>query len=118
MNLDNDELKATKNRNIVNNMSEEEKKAIDLLKILQKKTPFILWGDKTPYNKSNQIQTVLNLIERQQKEIEEMRRELERHIKFCEQESKGHINNEVCHISLKFNKKLLEIINRKVENDE
>ena len=52
-------------------MSDEEKKAIELLKKLQKKTPYIIWGDGTPYNKNNQIQTILNLIEKLQKEIEE-----------------------------------------------
>ena len=52
-------------------MSDEEKKAIELLKKLQKKTPYIIWGDGTPYNKNNQIQTILNLIDNQQKEIEE-----------------------------------------------
>ena len=53
--------------------TKEEKKAIELLKKLQKKTPYIIWGDGTPYNKNNQIQTILNLIEKQQKEIEEKR---------------------------------------------
>lgn len=52
-------------------LSEEEKKAIEILKKLQKKTPYIIWGDGTPYNKSNQIQTILNLIEKMQKEIKE-----------------------------------------------
>jgi hypothetical protein len=52
-------------------LSDEEKEAIEILKKLQKKTPYIIWGDGTPYNKSNQIQTILNLIEKQQKEIEE-----------------------------------------------
>ena len=54
-------------------MSEKEKRAIELLKKLQKKTPYIIWGDGTPYNKSNQIQTILNLIDNQQKEIEELK---------------------------------------------
>ena len=53
-------------------MTEEEKKAIELLRKLKKKTPYIIWDDRTPYNKSNQIQTVLNLIEKQQKEIENL----------------------------------------------
>lgn len=55
-------------------LSEEEKKAIELLKKLQKKTPYIIWGDGTPYNKNNQIQTILNVIDRQQKEIEESKK--------------------------------------------
>lgn len=56
-------------------MSDEEKKAIELLKKLQKKTPYIIWVDGTPYNKNNQIQTILNLIEKQQKEIEYLKYE-------------------------------------------
>lgn len=52
-------------------LSKEEKEAIEILKKLQKKTPYIIWGDETPYNKSNQIQTILNLMEKLQKEIEE-----------------------------------------------
>ena len=54
-------------------LSKEEKEAIEILKKLQKKTPYIIWGDGTPYNKNNQIQTILNLIEKQQKEIEELK---------------------------------------------
>lgn len=55
-------------------MTDEEKKAIELLKKLQKKAPYIIWRDGTAYNKSNQIQTVLNLIEKQSKEIEELKK--------------------------------------------
>ena len=54
-------------------LSLEEKKAIEILKKLQKKTPYIIWEDGTPYNKSNQIQTILNLIEKLQKEIEDLK---------------------------------------------
>lgn len=36
--------------------------------------------------------------------------ELEKHIEFCEQESSGHLVNNVCHISLKFDKRLLSIL--------
>ena len=44
------------------------------MKKLQKKTPYIIWRDGTPYNKNNQIQTILNLIDNQQKEIEELKK--------------------------------------------
>lgn len=54
-------------------LSKEEKEAIEILKKLQKKTPYIIWGDGTPYNKNNQIQTILNLIDRLQKEIEDLK---------------------------------------------
>ena len=33
---------------------------------------------------------------------------LQEHIKHCEQEAKGSLNNEICHISLKFDKHLLQ----------
>ena len=56
-------------------LNKEEKEAIEILKKLQKKTPYIIWGDGTPYNKSNQIQTILNLIEKLQKEIKYQRQQ-------------------------------------------
>lgn len=60
-------------RGIKMELSEEEKKAIEILKKLQKKTPYIIWVDGTPYNKTNQIQTILNLLNKLQKEIEELK---------------------------------------------
>lgn len=55
----------------MSNLSKEEKKAIELLKILSKTKPYIIWGDKNvPYNKANKINTLLNLIEKQQKELD------------------------------------------------
>lgn len=68
-------------------LSLEEKKAIEILKKLQKKTPYIIWEDGTPYNKSNQIQTILNLIEKQQKVIEQQQKE----INFYKNEELGYI---------------------------
>ena len=65
-------------------MSEEEK-AIELLKKLQKKTPYIIWGDGTPYNKSNQIQIILNVIDRQQKEIARLKEIIEKQQKEIEE---------------------------------
>lgn len=68
-------------------------------------------------------QTILNLISKLQKEldkkdkvIKELENKLEEHIKFCKQEASGHIENNVCHISLKFEKRLLEEI-KKVEGE-
>ena len=53
-------------------MNDEEKLAIENLKRLSKTKPYIIWGDGTPYNKSNQIYTILNLIEKQEKIIQAM----------------------------------------------
>ena len=50
-------------------------------------------------------------LEKEKEKNKKIENELEKHIKFCEQESEGSLNNEICHISLKFNKKLLDIIN-------
>lgn len=67
---------------------------------------------------------ILNLILKLQSDIEikdkvikELENKLEEHIKFCEQEAIGHIENNVCHISLKFEKRLLEEI-KKVEEEK
>ena len=63
------------------------------------------------------IETLLTAYEEKCKELEKekeknkkLENELEKHIKFCEQEAKGSLHNEICHISLKFNKKLLNIL--------
>ena len=53
-------------------LSKEEKEAIEILKKLQKKTPYIIWRDGTPYNKSNQIQTILNLIDKLTEKVKQL----------------------------------------------
>ena len=49
------------------------------------------------------------LVEEKEKN-KKIKNELEKHIKFCEQEAEGSLNNEICNISLRFNKKLLNIL--------
>lgn len=95
-------------------LSKEEQEAIDLFKEVLDERSCLISDDIG----ENDIKVVLNLIKKQSKVIDELKNKLEKHIKFCEQESSGHINNNVCHISLKFDKSLLEIINRKVEEDD
>ena len=56
------------------------------------------------------IKTLLTAYEKEKEKNKELENELEKHIKFCEQEAKGSLHNEICHISLKFNKKLLNIL--------
>ena len=98
-------------------MTEEEKKAITYLK-------FYLNDDKNDYFdkdfiiEKKDLQIFLNLIQKQDTEINKLnnaiakiKNKLEEHIKHCEQEAKGSLNNEICNISLKFDKGLLEIIN-------
>ena len=67
---------------------------------------------------NDDIDTILNLIEKQEKTIDAVKNKLEKHIKFCEQEAREHLDNKMCYISLGFDKSLLEIINRKVENND
>ena len=58
-------------------LSDEEKQAIEFLKEYQDKPPYIIWKDNMPYNKKIQSQIILNLIEKQSKEIEELKQEKE-----------------------------------------
>lgn len=97
-------------------MSEEEKKAIELLKKLQKKTPYIIWGDGTPYNKSNQIQTVLNLIEKQQKEIVRLRNIKRKDIQdLINNENENIYKNYIS--KDKIRAKVIEVKNRNVKDE-
>ena len=54
-------------------LSDEEKKAIEVLQYVKNKTPFIFWYEDKPYNRKETINTILNLIEKQFKEIEELK---------------------------------------------
>ena len=54
-------------------MTDEEKKAIEVLQYVKNKTPFIFWYEDKPYNRKETINTILNLIEKQSKEIEELK---------------------------------------------
>lgn len=36
-------------------LSDEEKKAIDILNYVKNKTPFIFWYEEKPYNKKKQL---------------------------------------------------------------
>lgn len=56
-------------------MNDEEKKAIEVLNYIKNKTPFIFWYEDKPYNRKETINTILNLIEKQSKEIEELKEE-------------------------------------------
>lgn len=42
---------------------------------------------------------------------------LEKHIEHCEQEAAGSLNNEVCHIALKFDKHLLQVLKGEKDNE-
>lgn len=53
-------------------LSDEEKKAIEVLNYIKNKTPFIFWYEDKPYNREETINIILNLIEKQSKEIEEL----------------------------------------------
>ena len=57
-------------------------------------------------------------LDKKDKVIEEIKSKLQKHINFCEQESRGHLENKVCHISLKFEKNLLEEVEKVGGEDE
>ena len=54
-------------------LNDEEKKAIEVLNYIKNKTPFIFWYEDKPYNRKETINTILNLIEKKSKEIEELK---------------------------------------------
>lgn len=102
-------------------MTEKEKKAIEKIKLDISK-PLACKG--ITICDVDDLIKLLKLIEKLQSDIEikdkvikELENKLEEHIKFCEQEAIGHIENNVCHISLKFEKRLLEEI-KKVEEEK
>ncbi len=59
----------------------------------------------------NLFEEIVWAYEKEKEKNKKIENELEKHIKFCEQEAEGSLNNEICHIALKFNKGLLDIIN-------
>ena len=70
-------------------------------------------SDKIPFMLMEQIginEQLKEELDKKDKIINEMKNKLNEHIKFCEQEVNGSLNNEICHISLKFDKSLLDII--------
>lgn len=106
-------------------MTEEEQKAIEelLLETVKnyeeyyKDTEALILTEISRDYKNSKI--ILNLISKLQadieikdKVIEEIKSKLQKHINFCEQESRGHLENKVCHISLKFEKNLLEEVEK------
>ena len=58
------------------------------------------------------VETLLTAYEKEKEKNKKIEKELQKHIKFCEQEAEGSLHNEICHISLKFNKKLLNILKK------
>lgn len=79
-------------------MSEEEKQAIEKLEIEGTENNYL------------EVRIVLNLIDKLENKLNTLENKLEKHIKFCEQEASGSLHNEICHIALKFDKSLLNII--------
>lgn len=66
----------------------------------------------------NYISNLQKELDKKDKVIEEIKSKLQKHINFCEQESRGHLENKVCHISLKFEKNLLEEVEKVEEENE
>ena len=67
--------------------------------------------DFNTYVEDKAIETLLTAYEKEKEKNKKIEKELEKHIKFCEQEAEGSLHNEICLISLRFNKKLLNILN-------
>lgn len=107
-------------------ISEEEKKAIGNLKIIAEYIgENYFFGKQGIENLKKDINVTLNYLNHLQKELdkkdkvmEELKSKLKEHINFCEQEAKGHLTNNVCHISLKHDKHLLEILKKVEEENE
>lgn len=96
-------------------MSEE--KIIKYIKDeIENETDTYHWFDDNPENKTRkQIEESINahqgLLDLYQKEKEKNKKAIEmlqEQIKFCEQEAKGSLNNEICHRALYFDKHLLQ----------
>lgn len=95
-------------------ISIEEKKAIEELKnILKNATPFNM-----PPSRYNMLETILNLIEKQQKEIEKLRikngKEFARGMETNEKSWKAKINNKLKELA----KKLVEPNDDRWEKDD
>lgn len=99
-------------------MTEKEKKALERLK----NTDVYNLGHDDRFEElrlyENAIDTALEELDKKDKVIEEIKSKLQKHINFCEQESRGHLENKVCHISLKFEKNLLEEVEKVGGEDE
>lgn len=54
------------------------------------------------------LQGLLDLYQKEKQKNTKAIEMLQEHIKHCEQEAKGSLNNKICHIALKFDKHLLK----------
>lgn len=66
----------------------------------------IQWSDHNTYKMA--LQDLLDLYNKEKEKNKKAVEMLQEHIKFCEQEARGSLNNEICHIALKFDKHLLQ----------
>lgn len=69
----------------MSNLSEEEKKAIDILKEFKDSKPFIIRYNDEPYNKAEIIEIVLNLIEKLKLELENHKNLIQHQQTYCHQ---------------------------------
>ena len=83
-------------------MSEE--KIIKELKVLIGLEEF----NRLSYKENKAIQGLLDLYNKEKEKNKKAIEMLQEHIKHCEQEAKGSLNNEICYIALKFDKHLLQ----------
>lgn len=79
-------------------MSEEE--------IIEKVEEELKYGENCTYKYL--LRQILKLYQKEKEKNVKAIEMLQKHIKHCEQEAKGSLNNEICHIALKFDKHLLQ----------
>lgn len=91
-------------------LSEEEKFAINTLEFVEKHRTN---NDKYTLKALDSIHIVLDLIKKQEHIINEVQSRLEKHIQQCELDAGGSLHNDICYISLKFDRNLLDLLNNK-----
>lgn len=98
----------------------ETEKAIEIIQ-KYKNDGLDIWRISTSYECEElreAIETILKELEKKNKTIDEIKSKLEEHIQYCKQEAQGSLHNEICHISLKFDESLLNILKKKSEESE
>lgn len=92
-------------------LSEDEiiKDLKNFIALAQKEENFIYYSEyKFDNELSERVQGLLDLYNKEKEKNIKAIEMLQEHIKHCEQEAKGSLNNEICHIALKFDKHLLQ----------
>ena len=76
----------------------------------EKRLEVVRFNNEHLYCNKEDVDFLLGLLDEEKKKNKEAVEMLERHINHCEGEAAGSMNNEVCHIALKFDKHLLQVL--------